>query len=347
MAGRGDNSCFSVCEQWPLTCGLTSSMAAVIMYAQTASTAQILQGAIPAFQLNACRFTCVCLLCVMVMFLIGERPSLEYKTVFWVASVSVLSMGMQVCLFTGFIYAPVGNAECVYATFGFIFKMILARPILREQLSGIKLIAVTLVSIGVMLILQPLIMFDFSHHAVEYLPSNTTSAPDVQVDTVDRWAALGTDTKGYVFLVCAGILYGMFTTVLKSQLQSFNIIILTFWCSLVNIVLSVIVMLIFETPSSPSHSLDISAFVLHCTGFAMLTLLHLNALCLLNGANVAVVFSAKIPVLVCLQYTLLKQYHTGHDNVWEKLGIAASFVGLVLTPVMFYVRNALAGQEIN
>ena len=139
----------------------------------------------------------------------------------------------------------------------------------------------------------------------------------------------------YLIAVVSGVTYCADIVILKKRpYLNDHMTAVLFWSFLSNTALSVIIMLIFETPCLPTGSYDILNIVLHCLCFAILWPFYMYAVKYISGNTCNIIFSMNVVLMLIAQYTILSSILPGKRNWIEVLGVVLVLSGSTLTSVM-------------
>jgi drug/metabolite transporter (DMT)-like permease len=106
-------------------------------------------------------------------------------------------------------------------------------------------------------------------------------------------------------------------------------------------------MAIFEEPVIPSSLLCIGLVLIHAIGTTQMSLVIFYCLQYLSPSVTSLLTSLQLVVLLCLQYTLLKDIQPAHNNWEEIVGAVCCFMGAILGPLwQLRAHNKLNKPEL-
>ena len=155
-----------------------------------------------------------------------------------------------------FRFIPVGLVGCVYRTTMMLYILILARLILKEVITVVKLIGVILSIIGVFLVVQPEVIFgnedNVDHH------DNLTSSQNVSLKSIST----GTNTAfnnamGYSMTILAALSYGSLTITQKARLPHIHPMDIGFYAAIPKMLVPLVLSLATEVLTFPTETLMI------------------------------------------------------------------------------------------
>lgn len=143
--------------------------------------------------------------------------------------------------------------------------------------------------------------------------------------------SLDTDLEiGYMFVAVNAVCFCILVLVTKAKLESVNPFVLSFWLGLTGIVISLVVMILWESPSFPWTAdclFFLSVFALVGGGSQMF---HLWAISLLPPTVFAAFFALSTIFYCVVQYTLLTKVSPSKFNAWELIGASLVVLGNIV-----------------
>ena len=270
-------------------------LAYTLLAATSKICVQMLEKAVPDFELNAirCGLTMGCL----AVYFVGTKTWPIVNRKYWI-SVGLLCIFTNVCSLTLFIAVTLislSSVESVLVTCQVITSLVIFTLINKEKITWDKLLAVPVCSTGVILVLQPTFIFR-EQNGVE-IQSSVTNYTDQFADISYRVKEnnnLYSIILGYILSVIGGVSYNMISSIIKYNSDFYtnkNIIISTIWATLMGTIFSIIGMLIFEDPTLPKDCRDIALVSGHAVTYALIMPLFCYGSLLISGSLGAIIRS--------------------------------------------------------
>ena len=318
-----------------LIAGLCSSVASV----------QVLDGAIPEFELNTWRFAFQII--VPIPFMIWHKSSLYIPRGKWFAvlAITLLYVGYNLCYYTAATYVPAGTLKGLNDTYIILISVVLTVCIKEERKPHVYVSAL-IGLVGVFCLTQPGNTGKKSEMPATLF--NWTSPCKISGNISDSQTlpqtgstSPGNEWFGYVLLLVSGICDTGTSRLLAIYIPEMCCFARTFWLGIVGTSVCLVFSVSLETLALPSNPLCIGLLILHCFGTSIHTSLMSRCAEYIPKHVFIIERSLQFVVLIILQYTILSGIQPGHGNWVEILGAVATFVSGIVGPVWAVVREKI------
>ena len=327
--------------------GLSAAFLTVTIYSFGLPSVQILDGAVPEFELNAVRF--------FVQIIISSPFILYYKPSLWIPKEHIKEFFLfiivqnivNISYYTAPVYLPVGTLEGTKVAVTICCNVLAAFLMKVGDKSGFVAAATSI--IGALLMVQPGFIF---HNANLYRhpPTNwtsecvTLSMPNISHrHLVDDSAVVWEDSHsnewiGYLLVLVAGLTVSATLILLQKMQVGVKFYVIGFLTGFANWLISLILMFAIETPVLPTILLCITMLLLH--SFAVSQILISTAFCLhyISTVNFAVIISLGLVFQFLYQNTILKHIDPGLGNWVEAFGAVLCFCGSIAGPLQLILQ---------
>ena len=248
----------------------------VALTALGTSAVQLLDGAMPEFELNSWRFICQVIMITPV--LIYEKPNLKIPKEHWIhfLLITVGSNVYNTCFFFATQFLPLASLQGLYMTSLITGSALVA--LYRKLLHGTILLSAVLCVVGTMLLFQPSFIFRY-FNLFSYPQSNWTSSCGIDrnettISYNETYGIQGNNTSseklifkydwiGYVLPIISGIGVVVLLECTEQARKDISSSVLTFWMAIANSLLSALLMSIFEVPVIIESFYCITLLVIH------------------------------------------------------------------------------------
>ena len=265
-------------------------------------------------------------------------PVVQRKEIAWVGVYSFAGASCTAVYFIAVTFIPLATEESIYHTTQLFGGLVTFWILLRERPTVERIAAVILCAGGVILVVQPDIIFKTKFVHI----GNHTSMPvSLQKgSTRENYTIFG---LGCGLALTAGVLQIVRFTTIKFHSKLFSDTekqpVILFWNCLIGAVLCVSVSLCFEKPVLPENGKDYLLVMGHVLSYMFAPAGYLYAAPLLDGNTVNILYTTTIIYMVIAQYTVLKYIQPGHRNWIEVVGIVLVVIGCVLSPVVTLLKK--------
>ena len=156
-------------------------------------------------------------------------------------------------------------------------------------------------------------------------------------------------TLGYIYILGTSICLSAHFHACSKMVQDVHPFTFAFWNSVVGTGVSVILMLIFESPVLLRSSFCIGLLVMHCLGVTSVSLATQWSLQYIRPAVCAIIYTLDLVIMIIFQYTFLKDIKLGFHNwvgnpgscdlfLWDAWRATGRFyhTGLIIRYIVMY-----------
>lgn len=287
------------------------------------------------------RFGAQTLISLMWICLTKGNLFLDRDMVPGTAACGVLTNVSNLCLYTATEYLPLGLLVGVMYYVTLVTSAILHRVYLREPMNNLKIISIILMSVGLLLMLQPWNSWldpDMEFSSRESNLSASLSNFSMEVKVTEMIDKPGTDIViGLMLVLIAGICISLHTFIMKLTLAKVSMATIAAWMGFLGVIQSGLFMFYLEDiyiTSSIRQNLLLSVHAVTASVGYMLTSFSQQ---LIDPAPWAMISASTIVVDFTLQYTIMGYMRPGHRNSLEVIG-GAMVVLFVFSFVFLDVR---------
>ena len=112
-----------------------------------------------------------------------------------------------------------------------------------------------------------------------------------------------------------------------------------FWCFLQNTILSLVLMLLLETPVLPNTWYDIMLIAFHCVSYLAMWSLYMFVVKYTSGNTFNIISNSMAVLMLVTQYTVLSSVLPGHRNWVEIVGVVLVLLGATLCSLLELYRS--------
>ena len=328
----------------------------VIIVCFSLACVQVLDGAVPPFELNAWRFGIQLIFTLPVIGYNKWDVKMDLKKIPLQAFVAIMINLTNIFYFTAAEYIPVGEiavaGNCTIITLTSILSICV-----KDQRKLPLYLGAGLAIVGMVLMFQPNFLFKGAHlppppevnWTSPCVPPKNVTPFDNSTEEIDVMLHIKTHLPSYVVGYILVVLYAVSTTscyyAIKPLVVDVNSSTVAFWNALIGTILSIVIMLIMEKPTFPHSWFCIMLLFFHCVGTSQQSIFMPWALQYLSAAIVVMVSTTKIIFLLVLQYTLLHHIMPGLDNWVQVVGGVICFCGLIGGPLCQLLRERYKEKE--
>jgi drug/metabolite transporter (DMT)-like permease len=305
----------------------------------SAAGVQILNGAIPTFELNLWRVAPVAVF--LLPFLVWRGMNLLIPR----SKIPILMLLIAAYNTQNITYyyaartVALGTLTAMQVSIAIFFSTCLAICIIEGRSLSLCIGAVVSV-VGLIFMAQPTFL-GFHHTAQENATLKWTSPCHAYNDSSSTAPQLPTAPAQGVISAMSAVLIVVSAAAIVCQANTYKILVsegipflvLSWWIALGSTLLSLILMFVFETPvilKSPFCSLLVA---LHCIGVEQSLIIVPWSVNYVLPAIVTMSYAAPLIVQIICQHTFLKHIQPGYDNWQESLGAVLCLLGIVLGPL--------------
>ena len=308
----------------------------------------------PHFQLNLWRFLAQFIICLIVLAYLKEDIRVKRNHIPYLVIVCLAYTVENVMYYGASVYLALGTHAGFCGTYSLVLATVISLILTRQCPKLHTLVAVVFVLVGILLVTQPDILFGDSEYSVNPVcpqgrskrSSAVLSSP--QDDSVSATpvfqqensstppiieTAITDPLLGYIYAVISETAYTVITFIINKRLQEPHPIVLSFWIGASGVLISLILMGIFETPMLPQHYTCQLFLAGHAISVGVVNICYTAAMILLNPQLFSLILNIRLGFQLCVQYTVLRNVSPGHRNVMEIVGGIVVFLGSCVSPI--------------
>ena len=165
---------------------------------------------------------------------------------------------------------------------------------------------------------------------MEYLHHFETSTVNFTNKSIGT--SLVSEIVGYTAAVSGGILLSTEVVIVKrNPYINKHIVEFLYWGWSARTVVSLILMLIIETPVLPSNWFDVTMVTIHCVTGTAIWPLFIYQTKTIAGNTASLIMSTQVVFMLVSQYTVLSSILPGHRNWMEVVGVIVALLGSSLS----------------
>ena len=255
--------------------GFSAAFLAMTMGVTSTTSVQLLQRKIPDFELNTIR-TAIALLSYSVVLLYRKESLLVPRSEILVTfCFCFLNFANSIGFYIAVTFIPVSSAEAIRITSGIASGLVIFALFGEETITITGFLCATCCISGVLIITQPPFLLSSGGKSLEITVTNTN---------IDSKMNDCKQIVGYVLPVLCGLVVSTGLLIaMKWPFLSQNKLKVFFWNFVLNFVISISVMAVFESPCFPQNSLEYILIFLHGSTFVIRTPLPYIAVQYISG----------------------------------------------------------------
>ena len=295
--------------------GLLSAFGFVTLCATTATWVALLEKSIGDFELFALRSGFSWIMCVVVLTYRKELPTIPRRDIMNISLYSIVGNGVGLT-YIAVTLIPASTVQCVAITSSIVSGVILYRIFLNETISLKNVLCAVVCSAGVVLIVQPDLLFK--------------SVLEQNLSNISKTTSLG-----YFLAVIAGIMLTVEAILVKKcPFVMENFVTAIFWSSLVAAVVTASISVSVEDVTLPRTWIHGFYAFGQSVAFSLGWPTFYYAVKYLSGNTVNMVFSTSVVFFLIVQYTVLSSIHPGHRNWMEVVGVIFVLFSSILKSIL-------------
>ena len=313
---------------------------------------QLLGGAIPEFELNIWRFVTQFVLAIPFVVKSPSHLKIPRVAALPMTGVLVIYVVHNTAFYSSPAYLPVGILQAMATAVCLSVTVLLSICIKSQRAAHLYVSALVCIA-GIILLIQP--MFLFKNSALTRQPQSNWTSPCLieqqdslmdydlnsnKTEEFDEYTGnSGSQAVGYVLITISGTAMGTGLFFTSAAMKHVSPICVTFWVGLLGTVVSVIPMLILETPTFPQRTDCILFLLAHAFGTAQSSFVYPYCMKHVVPSIFALILAMKLVFLLALQSTVLSEIKPGLGNWVEMLGGAICFLGSAIGPITQLVKE--------
>ncbi len=177
----------------------------------------------------------------------------------------------------------------------------------------------------------------------QYIFNQTSNTTKYHESKLTKIYATSDEIFGYIFGIVSGLLVPFYIALnrkLTSQ-EEFHTHILSylFWMLTFGLLMSSILMIMFEIFTLPQTVDDLLYMLAHSLSYAGVILCMLYATKTVSGHTICIMSSLQMILMLAAQYSILEEILPGHRNWQELVGVFLSLAGSILPPVCDIIKK--------
>ena len=309
--------------------GYFSAVGAGLSNPVAAAFAQKLNGLIPAFQLNACRYAAEVFMSVCLAVITRTSVWIPYIKVPWIILLAVLNTIINTTFYTAAIYLPIGILELANTSITYIGTLLLSKRFLYKQTVCFQYVAFIGILLGQFLLWQPCFLFPLArcHNDFSILDNATNKSISPELDNTA--SSTSSSLIGYGLVILASLGIALRTFVCRCQFPDISTCVVSLWAGTLGLLLSLTIMIYFEAPIIFLDNLDVGLFFGHVGFAACACILVIHAQQNLHPMVYTILLNSKVVFGFVLQFAFPQIFIQSVHNIWEYAGIVLCVLGVV------------------
>ena len=339
---------------------------ASLSMATAAGCVQAMQGSVPHFELNGFRFV-VTLLSTSIYFLFKRQlPMVSRREIVPLTGCCTLAVTYSFVMYACVTYLPLGVAGSTMRIFGMFLTLLLARIVLGETITVLKVSGVIIGSVGLLLVCKPEWFYTRQIYSTTDISSSQAWNSTNKLDTMNSYTSTHVGDQSYTSLTAqmedisptlqseiveskseiVGYILALITSassaihiiLQKAKLSQMNSNTIVFWFSLAGIISSVTISAIFETMTLPPNTYHWLLLLGHSFGACFMSMASIYCFTYSDSAVVvALALSTQIFFLFIGQYLFLRDIFPVEGTWIEILGAVLSIISVSMVPTIQFI----------
>ena len=348
LEGTGTGETPRVRDQ-PSNCQKVKALAAVLaglFFATVASSVcvQLLNRAIPDFQLNTMRFAVAFTLQTIVLLIFKRLPKIPRHEIPYLALFGIFILVDNISIYAAVTFLPLSTCQCIIITSSIVSGLILFAVFYNDRVTVRSICLALLCACGVVLVVQPPFIFpsDSEKYTVQEFDNSSLNTTTQAMETKETHGSIATTTLGYVLAFGCGLNASLSMLIFKRRPYLGQHMGETmFWAFLISVLISAVPMVIYETITVPKTWFQVLLVSIHCIGCILSWPSYIYALRYVSGNTINIMYSTSVVLVLVPQYTVLSSIHPGHRNWMEVLGVVLVLLGASFGSVLEIYSNRL------
>ena len=322
-------NCASIYNTLAGLAGYLSAVSAGLSLTISSACAQKLNGLLPAFELNAWRYAAEVFLSACLVVFTCRDVRISYIKVPWVILLTVLSFILNTADYTAAIYLPLGILALSKISISYVVTLLLSKRFLYKQTVCFQYIAFIIILLGQFLLLQPCFLFQAArcHNNLSILINATNKSINPELEYTR--SSPSSSLIGYVLVVVASLALSLRQFVFRCQVPDISASVVSLWTSTLGLLLSLCLMIYFETPIILLENLDVWLLIGHAGSTACGGLLCTHSQQNLHPMVCTILLNSKVVFGYVLELAFPHIFIQSVHNILEFVGIALCVLGVV------------------
>ena len=309
--------------------GFLSAVIAGLSTTLSSACAQTLNGLIPAFQLNAWRYVAEMFMSACLVVFTRTDIRIPYIKVPWMILLTVLSVILNTSYYTAATYLPLGILELSKISISYIATLLLSKRLLYKQTVCFQYVAFIVILLGQFLLLQPCFLFPAKrcHNDLSVLDNATNKSIEAEMEHTT--SSSSSSLIGFILVIMAALASSLRTFVYRCQVPDISTSVVSLWTSTLGVLLSLIIMIYFESPIIFLEDLDIWLLSGHAGFAGCAGILVVHSQQNLHPMVFTILLNSKVVFGFFLQLAFPHIFIQSVQNIWECVGIVLCVLGVV------------------
>ncbi len=334
-----------------------------ISMAVAAGCVQAMQGSMPHFEVNGFRFVLTLLSTIIYFLFKRQLPKVKQKEIIALGFFCSLVIGFNFAIYACVTYLPLGVAASFIRMFAMFLTLLMARIVLGESITVLKITGVVIGSVGLILVCKPEWFSTEQINNTDMLGQHIWNSTEMHNYTLTQTRELRKNVEisitsffagptipsvivnteseiiGYILAFLTSACSATHHIVQKAKLSEVNSSTLVFWFSLIGTLLSFIISLIFEKEKMtlPPNMYHWLVLLGHGCGACFMSLALIYAQYIASAIVVALALSTQIFFFFIGQYLFMNDIFPVNGTWIEILGAVLSIISVSLVPVIQFI----------
>ena len=313
----------------------------VLVSATSGVSVQLLERRIPDLELNTMRNGGACILYLVILSFRGRCPYVPRSIWKGLLLYALVTSVCSATIYFSMAMLPVSTVESLQQTAQITSGIFLFALILKEKLTIRIFVSSLLCIAGIFMVIQPEFLFHETLNAYSpnrtILHRNTTAnyegkEYEVFGNRIDQATNL---VIGYSIAALSGIFITLDVLVMKFNTSFADYLFeIPFFTFVVGTLVSIIPMLILESPTLPTNWIDVLYISVHTISFTIGWPFYIYILKYISANTFNIIWSTITVFMLIAQYTILSSILPGHRNWVEVVGVLLVTIGSSFGSVM-------------
>ena len=342
-------NCGSIYNTLAGLAGYLSAIGAALSVNIGSACAQILDGLIPVFELNAWRYVAEVFMSAWLVVFMRRDVQISYIKFPWMILLAVLGVIMNTTYYSAAIYLPIGILELFMTSISYIATLLLSKRFLYKQTVCFQYVAFLVILIGQFLLLQPCFLFQAArcHNDLSISINATNKSINAEQEYITSSSSSSSSSSliGYVLVIVASLASSLRQFVYRCQVPDISTSVVSLWTSTLGLLLTLIIMIYFESPIILLKNLDIWLLLGHAGGVACAGILVVHSQQNLHPMVFTILLNSRVVFGFVIQLAFPQIFLQSVNNIWELIGIVLCVLGVVSYVVINFRMEKVSNIE--
>ena len=354
--------------------GYAAGIVMILAISLSSASVQGLQGAVPDFELTACRFIVQVFVFTSAGIIKGATFTLPRERIPAMLWYSTLCTLYNIGFYGASTYLPLLEVAGILKVVDMIAAVVQARILFHQEIGKVYSISLIVCSLSIILVIQPPWIFKHPHNAGKSCPilnstgggtrtSGYHSSCDVMLNSVENntpWNFInnGTNTSiigsdahgqlknpsvhdtaiGYTLILIGGVANGMMYDVICVMLHDVEPLVKAAYMSAGGIIAASAVALYTEEVVLRLSIKQYGLVLAHCFFAVFSAFSKVFMAHKIGGVRASITQCLLVMVMLLFQYTLMKSIMPGHQNWIEIVGALILTLGSLVPPIFDFIK---------